>query len=209
MAAFSNDLFRLLDSATADLGPQSPRHHARRSFTPRFDVREAGANYELQGELPGFEQENLDIEFIDERTLVVRGKVANEQTHSNTRAIEGGTQGAAGTDEQAKDSVSEKSANFQQASVEDEYVDAGEEGKTPTSSTPVEATKSAENTKSSVAEPAFKYWVSERSAGEFERQFSFPGRVNQDEVKASLRNGILNIVVPKIVEQRSRKVAIE
>jgi HSP20 family protein len=54
------------------------------------------------------------------------------------------------------------------------------------------------------------YWMSERSIGEFKRSFSFPQRVDQDAVKASLKNGILSIVVPK--QQKSRqgkKVTIE
>ena len=53
------------------------------------------------------------------------------------------------------------------------------------------------------------YWVSERSVGEFHRQFGFPSRVDQDHVKASLKNGILNIVVPKAQAQQARKISIE
>ena len=208
MGALSNDLFRLFDTATADLVPQASRHAARRSFTPRFDVREAGTNYELQGELPGFEQKDLDIEFVDERTLVIRGKTASEETHTNAPAVEDGTQKAIASDEATGDNVSEKSANYQKASVEDEYVDAGAES-SDAPATEKSVTKPAEETKRAEAEPALKYWVSERSAGEFERRFAFPGRVNQDEVKASLRNGILSVVVPKIVEQGSRKIAVQ
>lgn len=77
------DLFRVFDSAMADLVTLSPRQPIRRSFTPKFDVREIGSTYELQGELPGMEQKDLDIEFVDERTLVVRGKSARETTSSN------------------------------------------------------------------------------------------------------------------------------
>ena len=42
------------------------------------------------------------------------------------------------------------------------------------------------------------YWMSERSVGEFARSFSFPNRVDQGNVKASLRNGVLGVVVPKL-----------
>ncbi|KZF24643.1 HSP20-like chaperone [Xylona heveae TC161] len=55
----------------------------------------------------------------------------------------------------------------------------------------------------------YKYWVSERSVGQFHRSFSFPSRVNQDAVKASLKNGILSIVVPKAPEPTSRRIFIE
>ena len=221
MGALSSDLFRLLDSATADLvAPSSSRYGAaaRRSFTPRFDVREVGQEYQLQGELPGIEHKDLDIEFVDERTLVIRGRSAREDTHSNdVPATEDSTQKAvtAETEAASNDNASEKSANFQRASVEDEdYVDAraesSEQGvgaKTPTS-TSAEAGKEAE-TKQADVEPAYKYWVSERSVGEFERRFSFPGKVDQEAVKASLRNGILNVVVPKIVAKQSRRIDIQ
>jgi len=54
------------------------------------------------------------------------------------------------------------------------------------------------------------YWMSERSIGEFKRSFSFPQRVDQEGVKASLKNGILSIVVPKVQKPKEgRKVTIE
>ena len=59
------------------------------------------------------------------------------------------------------------------------------------------------------AENATKYWVSERSIGEFHRSFSFPSRVDQDAVKVSLKKGILSIVVPKAKAPQSRKITIE
>jgi HSP20 family molecular chaperone IbpA len=55
----------------------------------------------------------------------------------------------------------------------------------------------------------FKYWVSERSVGEFHRSFNFPTRVDQDGVKASLKNGILSVTVPKAAPPTSRKISIE
>lgn len=53
-----------------------------------------------------------------------------------------------------------------------------------------------------------KYWVSERNIGEFQRNFTFPGAVDLDLVKASLEHGILRIVVPKKVQAGSRKIEI-
>ncbi|KAG8525503.1 uncharacterized protein KY384_009147 [Bacidia gigantensis] len=209
--AVGNDVFRLLESATADLVPQASRsRYVARSFTPRFDVREAEANYELQGELPGYEQKDLDIEFVDERTLVIKGKVANEEAHSNVSAVEDSKQKAVTAEDATSDNASEKSANYHKPSVEEEYIDAGAEAeaateKAPTSSDVAQPTE----TKRADTEPAFKYWVSERSSGHFERRFSFPGRVNQNEVKASLSNGILSIVVPKIVEKEARRITIQ
>ncbi|BCR92135.1 Hsp20/alpha crystallin family protein [Aspergillus chevalieri] len=54
-----------------------------------------------------------------------------------------------------------------------------------------------------------RYLVSERSLGEFHRTFSFPDEVDQDKVKASLKNGILSVVVPKVTASGSKKITIE
>lgn len=208
-------LFRLIDSAAADLVPSSPRGQAaRRTFTPRFDVREIGAAYELQGELPGIEQKDLEIEFIDERTLVIRGKTASESTKTNEDAAAEPTHSVEAGEAATADAASETSAKFQKASVEDEYVDAGAESATESTKTPNTVTEDATPAAAVAepkkpAEPSFKYWVSERSVGEFERRFSFPGRVNQDAVKASLRNGMLSVVVPKVVSKEARRIEIQ
>jgi HSP20 family molecular chaperone IbpA len=54
-----------------------------------------------------------------------------------------------------------------------------------------------------------KYWVSERSVGEFARTFSFPKPVDQENVKASLKNGIISIIVPKAAAPQSKRINIE
>ncbi|KAI5815707.1 HSP20-like chaperone [Pyronema omphalodes] len=53
-----------------------------------------------------------------------------------------------------------------------------------------------------------KYWVSERSVGEFSRSFNFPGDVDIDRVKATLEHGILKVVVPKMEKKAGRKIEI-
>ncbi|KAL1984315.1 hypothetical protein VTN96DRAFT_9273 [Rasamsonia emersonii] len=54
-----------------------------------------------------------------------------------------------------------------------------------------------------------RYWVSERSIGEFSRTFTFPAAVDQDNVKASLKNGILSITVPKTATAQTKRITIE
>ncbi|KAH8694229.1 HSP20-like chaperone [Talaromyces proteolyticus] len=67
----------------------------------------------------------------------------------------------------------------------------------------------AETASNSSKHATHKFWVSERSVGEFNRTFNFPTRVDQDAVKASLKNGILSIVVPKASRPAVRKITIE
>ncbi|KAG7419951.1 30 kDa heat shock protein [Fusarium oxysporum f. sp. rapae] len=43
-----------------------------------------------------------------------------------------------------------------------------------------------------------KYWLAERSVGEFSRAFSFPSHVDQDSVSASFQDDIMSIIVPMV-----------
>lgn len=180
-------------------------------FTPRFDVQEVGAAYELHGELPGISQDDISIEFVDANTLVIKGKTERSSSRTNHVDIKGkAIEGASSPNTVGADSTSEKSTNFHKASVEDEYVDAGAEkegASTATEGAPTPASSNATEGAASPEQPQSKYWVSERSVGEFQRTFSFPGKVDQEAVKASLRNGILSIIVPKAAKQE-RKIVI-
>jgi len=49
----------------------------------------------------------------------------------------------------------------------------------------------------------------ERSAGSFERAFRLPGRVDPAQVKASYKDGVLFIRVPKAPESVGREITIE
>jgi HSP20 family molecular chaperone IbpA len=153
-------LFRLLDDY--DLHRSGRTDTSIRSWAPRFDVRETKESYLLDGELPGVDQKDIDIEFSDPQTLVIKGRVQREYT-----SPEGGE-----TQQQQQ----------QQQQVEKQ----GEKGK-----------------------PGHRFWVSERSVGEFHRSFNFPARVDQDNVKASLKNGVLSVVVPKAAPPTAKKITIE
>jgi HSP20 family molecular chaperone IbpA len=155
-----------------------------RSFSPKFDVREVKDAYELHGELPGIEQKDINIEWADSNTLSISGRAE----HCSER----------GTRPQGFIEEGEGSHEYHKPTVEDE----GEGGDKA-----VTKTGTKEVAKMSEDEP--KYWVTERFVGEFHRSFSFPARVDQDAVKASLKNGILSIVVPKAQAPKPRKIAIQ
>ena len=53
------------------------------------------------------------------------------------------------------------------------------------------------------------FWVMERTVGEFHRSFSFPSPVDQDKVTASLKNGILSVVVPKAQPAAAKRIQIQ
>lgn len=65
--------------------------------------------------------------------------------------------------------------------------------------------------KVNVQEPAAGETVlrRERPAGEFQRTLQLPFRANTGGVKATFKNGLLRIAVPRSEEEKPRKIAIE
>jgi HSP20 family molecular chaperone IbpA len=173
-----SSLFRMLDEFDRYAGQQlgsTQGSTAVTTFSPKFDVAEHENDYELQGELPGVSPENVEIEFTDDQTLVVRGHSERKHTEGDpallegpreTRRIEGGEGGGGGSAQQQ-----------------------------PSDET------------SARARP--RYWLSERSYGEFSRVFTFPAAVDQDNVRAKFKDGILDITVPKAVKRGGKKITIQ
>ncbi|KAF2280918.1 HSP20-like chaperone [Westerdykella ornata] len=172
-------LFRLFDDYERQLQSFDNR---LRSFSPKFDVKETRDAYELHGEFPGVEQKDINIEWTDQNTLTIHGR------HEEVK--ERGQRPQGFIEEEGK-------KKERQPSVEEEGAEQTQVAKTGTK----EVAKRGE--------PETKYWVSERSVGEFHRSFAFPAAVDQDNVKASLKNGILSIIVPKSRAPQPRRIQIE
>lgn len=190
----SNDfgaLFRLLDDYQTQSGSEFPS--AVRAFTPKFDVREHKESYELQGELPGIEQKNVHLEFADPHTLVIKGHVEREYSSEGSRNARGRITG----------DVKDAPANHK-ATVEDEGAEAKKDEDTNSAGKSGQVSKQSDQ-----AHGGPKYWVAERSVGEFHRAFTFPSRIEQDAVKAKLNNGILNVTVPKAGEHKAKRIEVE
>jgi len=49
----------------------------------------------------------------------------------------------------------------------------------------------------------------ERSYGKFHRTFSLPYEVDRDQVQATYRNGVLEVVLPRSPESAARKIVVE
>lgn len=183
-------LFRLLDDYESHRASAEPATSGGlRTFAPRFDVRESKDGYHLDGELPGINQKDVEIEFTDSQTLVIKGRLEREYT-SSSGGDERPTSGSGG----------HGSKKSRQPTVEDE---------TTSSTTAVTKTGGKSQEVGTHVHDGTKYWVSERSVGEFSRTFSFPTRVDQDAVKASLKNGILSVTIPKAAAPASKRISIE
>lgn len=181
-------IFRLFDEYDRQAFRDVDRQfQSVRSFTPKFDVKETKEAYELHGELPGVDQENVNIEWTDNNTLTISGKHEHvREEGQRPTAIEAGEE--------------QKKVESHQPTVEDDAEPASKES---------QVAKQSEQQQIAKEEPKHRYWVSERSVGSFHRSFAFPARVDQDAVRASLKNGILSIMVPKATAPQSRKVNIE
>ncbi|KAK9236900.1 hypothetical protein V1525DRAFT_405699, partial [Lipomyces kononenkoae] len=111
----SSRLLRLFEDPFFDQAFPTPLSSslANTAFTrtPTFDVKETENEFVLQGELPGVDKKNLNLEFIDPQTLSVRGTIEKMQEYTSPS-----TQQAAG--EQSSTEVtkpeSERSVTQQQ-----------------------------------------------------------------------------------------------
>lgn len=198
-------MFRLMDDYASHLatregsnGTNATFSKTLKTFQPKFDVKENKENYELHGELPGIEQKNVQIEFTDPQTLTIKGRTEHSR-EEGTRPT--GLIGEAAEQGKITEGEGENGA-YHKPSVEDEGSETQVQ-KSNNSSAEVSNQQHKTNNNTS------RYWVSERSVGEFARTFAFPTRIDQDNVKASLKDGILSIVIPKAAAPVSRRIQIE
>jgi HSP20 family molecular chaperone IbpA len=199
-------MFRLLDDyASHSAARTNGFNRSLRSWQPRFDVMENKDNYTLQGEFPGIDQKDIDIAFTSENTLSIRGRTERTREAGTKPAL---TEGAANDANEESESGS-----YHKPTVESEDFETVTNVGSTSAETPAESTVAETQTEQAVTEASKssgpRYWVSERSVGEFSRTFSFPTRVDQENVKASLKNGILSVVVPKAAAPENRKISIE
>ncbi len=49
----------------------------------------------------------------------------------------------------------------------------------------------------------------ERTYGSFQREFSLPAKVKEDQIKAFCKDGVLTVTLPKLEEEKRKKINIE
>lgn len=197
-------MFRLLDDYSAHVANSrniTPFTNSLKSFNPRFDVKETAEGYTLEGELPGVEQKDVTVEWTDTNTLSIKGRSENRREEgTRPSAVEAAPEKAQITAD------AESNGSYHKATVEDE---AGTVETNSTAEATPAASEAATETTEQPQQSQSRWWVSERSVGEFSRTFNFPNRVDQENVKASLKNGILSIVVPKASAPETRRINVE
>lgn len=214
-------LFALFDETLSQLERVSRQaaqaQVQRRPFNPRFDVKEAQQSYLVEGELPGFDSKDISIEFLDDgHTLQIKGRheevIKQDQNTAASTAVED-TQTKAISESAATTDPSTASTKAHQPTVEDEV--EGEQSQSQVKTTSTEAAPQQEQAVAQQPKPSApqaetpRQWISERHVGSFSRSFNFPARVNQDAVRASLKDGILAITLPFAMKPESRRIQIE
>lgn len=164
-----------------------------RGFNPRFDVKEINDTYELHGELPGVEQKDVEIEFPDHQTLVIKG---NTQYSREERP-------------QSEAEQVERQQPDRQPTVEDEPSTSDANPDAEPNETSVVTQEVQKTDTAGEVGPSARYWLTERFTGQFQRTSNFPVPVDTDSVKAKLKNGVLEVVIPKAVRQGTKRVAIQ
>ncbi|KAH7303473.1 HSP20-like chaperone [Stachybotrys elegans] len=184
-------LFQLLNELEDYPQRRSRGCHAYRAsqpevvtWVPRFNVRETPEAWVLRGELPGLNKDHVSIELSDPQKLVVRGKFDPSFPESQPDVSD------SASDATAESTHTEDNHSYQ-ATVEDdtendfEVVDEKAQGSPKPQAAPVEQTEQKQEAAHSDSEITFS------------RTFKFPTYVDQSEIAASLKDGLLTVVVPK------------
>jgi len=108
-----------------------------RTFVPAFDVWETQDAYVFKADVPGFREQDLDINITGNR-LTLSGKREAEQIQQSDTC-----------------------------------------------------------------------YCSERSHGSFTRAFTLPEGINADQIRAELKDGILNVSVPKTPQAQPKRIAVQ
>lgn len=201
-------LFRLLDDFDSySRQGQSGRRGGLPHWQPKFDVRETGEAYELHGELPGMKKEDVQIEFTEPQTMLIRGKTERTYTSGTPPAgLVKDTQ-TSGAIAEGSDTPSSERKNSHHATVEDEHEAEFDTNDNNNEVSEPETQQTQEVVQENEPDHA-KYWLTERSVGEFSRSFNFPSRVDHDAVSAGFKDGILSITVPKAKKHETRRITV-
>ncbi|KAJ3061267.1 hypothetical protein HK102_009176 [Quaeritorhiza haematococci] len=146
---------------------------------PAVDVKETDKSYVLEAEVPGLKRDQVDIQVVDNNTIVLSG-------HYESR-VESGTPPTTQAEPQSTQ------AQGTAESSSSDVITQGESGQRA-------VTTAAE-------QPRETYWAVERQVGSFRRSFTLPQAVDPEKVSASLKDGVLTVVVPK-EPSRSRSIQI-
>jgi HSP20 family molecular chaperone IbpA len=175
---------------------------------PNVDFRETKKNYVIEAELPGAKKEDIQIECMDHRTLVIQGRIGGARHSGEEGEGEAMASGDQGGEQQKIDHPSK--LNIDES-----------DGVVPTNAEKAERNQASKLMRQSMTgEVQHKgeegndggvpstLWHSERFTGVFHRSFTFPEPFDPQKIQASYKQGLLSILVPK-AERKGIRVNID
>ncbi|RII13636.1 hypothetical protein CUC08_Gglean004406 [Alternaria sp. MG1] len=196
----------------------------KRALRAEFQVNPVEQGWQVDGDIHGFNQDNINIEVIDEQTLKIAGNTHWQSEPSQPQA----QQPQIEAEPTVSDTASQKSY---QATVEDDFEDLAADFPNSRPSSPTEprepkgkekAVEEPASTETAVAtqpqpeapvqqqqpQPQEQSQQQERIHGSFERTFRFPERIDAANVGASFKDGVLRVTVPRAQKVQVRRIAI-
>lgn len=182
--------------------------------TPKFDVKESEATYILEGELPGVAKSDISLTWADDNTLVLKTQTSTF-TEQKPNSISSPTTATIEQKSEFSSSSLTNDAGNSPTEMSGANPDSAKSSKTENTDNAIARTNDQGTDVAKATPSSPTYHLTERTHSTFQRVFSFAGQVKHDEVKASLKNGVLTVTVPKIMpepakeEQNTRSVTIE
>jgi len=169
----------------------SHRHHLVNCVVPRFDLEEDSQLYYLYGEVPGAKADDIAIEPRDKNTLVICGTIHRpdaKTVKANDPLAESTTEGTStkNNTETQRPILTDKVSHGPQHT----HSLTREDG--TTSYIPLAGSSKPSH------RTTHKTLLNERLLGDFHRTFIFPTPVVEEAVQATLDDGILTVLIPKM-----------
>lgn len=149
---------------------------------PATNILETPEYYELQSEVPGVDKKNIKIEVPDSHTLTIIGSIKEELPNKKDDKMEEDALSSVVTDTQAVDTQPQTQEQQIQKELDAKDKHDAQKGQKP------------------------GWWANERvlgSFGSFRRSFFFLEPINVDEAKASIKYGVIKIVIQKVKGSKS------
>ncbi|PSN64112.1 HSP20-like chaperone [Corynespora cassiicola Philippines] len=229
------------------------RQQRKRAWRATFEIGETEQGWKVNGELPGFEQDNISIEITDENTLKVVGNtqwtkqqeniqseatLETQPSQTETQTVEDKMDGITLNETEEADIATSihsdtESHKSYQATVEDDFEDLGAETSSLISSSssttaseaaepkePKGKERAVEEPTKTAVQPAPQSEVpvqqsqqpeneEEKFHGFFEKSFRFPERIDASNVRATMKDGVLSISVPRAPKHQIRHILIQ
>lgn len=184
MRRIQEDMDRVFSQFLAEpSGAQGGQQADIAQWAPRMDVSETDREWTIHVELPGVQEEDIDIA-VQDHHLIIRAELREEEEAPAGQAQGGQAQG--GQPQGGQGQAGQPQAGQAQGGQAQGGQPRGQQT------------------------PQRQYYYRERRFGYFERVLRLPENVDEDQIRCEFRNGVLTLHVPKAEPARpeGRRIAV-